>query len=113
MIKRSKKARTRARMVRELDAAARLEVFERDGSVCVRCRDGQRAIQWAHIFSRRHKNLRWEADNALTLCAGCHMFWHQYPLLAVEWFRKSWPERYERIMGIFKHGRKGSRARQA
>lgn len=106
MIRKSKKARQRARMVKELDAAARKEVFERDRFVCVRCNDPQRGIQWAHIFSRRHKNLRWESDNALTLCAGCHMFWHQYPLLAVEWFRKTWPERYERIMCIFNAGGK-------
>jgi 5-methylcytosine-specific restriction endonuclease McrA len=104
MIKKSKKARKRGRMVRDLDAAARQEVFERDGHVCVRCRDTKRGIQWAHIFSRRHKNLRWEPDNALTLCAGCHIFWHQYPLLAVDWFKTTWPERYEHILTIFNSG---------
>jgi 5-methylcytosine-specific restriction endonuclease McrA len=104
MIRRSKKARARARQVSQLDLAARMEVFERDGHVCVRCRDPKRAIQWAHIFSRRHKNLRWEPDNALTLCAGCHMWWHQYPLLSVEWFKKAFPERYEAILAIFNAG---------
>jgi 5-methylcytosine-specific restriction endonuclease McrA len=106
MIRRSKKARSRARQVSQLDLAARLEVFERDGHLCVRCRDPKRAVQWCHIFSRRHKNLRWDADNALSMCAGCHMFWHGNPVLAVEWFRKTWPERYERILSIFNSGEK-------
>ena len=106
MIKKSKKARQRGRMVKELDAAARDEVFARDGFVCVRCKNPNRPVQWAHIFSRRHKNLRWEADNALSLCAGDHMWWHQYPLLSVEWFRKTWPDRYERILAIFNAGGK-------
>lgn len=88
-------------MVKELDSAARQEVFERDGHVCVRCRDPKRSVQWCHVFSRRHKNLRWEVDNALTLCAGCHMWWHQYPLLSVDWFRSTWNERYEHILAIF------------
>lgn len=93
-------------MVNELDSAARRAVFERDGNVCVRCRDVTRNVQWCHIFSRRHKNLRWESDNALTMCAGCHMFWHGNPVLAVEWFRKTWPERYERILAMFNEGGK-------
>src|SRR5579872_5782654 len=99
-MKLSKKARSNRRMVALLDADARKVVFERDGGVCVRCGDRSRAVQWCHIFSRRHKALRWEPDNALSMCAGCHMFWHHEPLLAVEWFRKKWPERYSRIMAV-------------
>jgi 5-methylcytosine-specific restriction endonuclease McrA len=106
VIRKSKKARSRARMVKQLDAAARQEVFERDHFCCVRCNDPSRAVQWCHIFSRRHKNLRWNPDNALTMCAGDHMWWHQYPLLAVEWFRKTWPERYEAILSTFNSGGK-------
>ena len=106
MIRRSKKARQRARMVKELDEAARLAVFERDEHLCVRCRIPGRAVQWSHVIGRRHKNIRWEADNALTLCAGCHMWWHEYPTLSGEWFRKNWPDRYERIHKMFNAGGK-------
>ena len=42
--------------------------------------------------------MRWELDNLLTGCGGCHIWWHSEPLLAVEWFKKNWPDRYERIM---------------
>lgn len=99
----SKKTRQRRRLMKELDAEAREKVFERDGFKCVRC--GKPNVQWAHIFSRRHKALRWDADNALSLCNGCHLFFfHGEPALAMDWFRKTWPERWERILGIFNSG---------
>lgn len=85
-------------MIRELDALARQEVFERDENLCRRCRIADRAVQWAHIFSRRHLCLRWCADNALALCGGCHLWWHHEPVLAVDWFRKNWPWRYDALL---------------
>lgn len=88
---------SRARMIRELDALARAEVFERDGNVCIMCHKKDRAVQWAHVLSRRHPCLRWVADNAMTLCAGCHMFWHHEPAMAVEWFMKNFADRWTRI----------------
>lgn len=87
-------------MIWELDRDARERVFARDGCVCVRCHNKTRPVQWAHIFSRRHKNLRWEEDNALTLCAGCHLWWHHEPVLAVDWFKKNWGDRYDRLMAV-------------
>ena len=106
MIRKSKKAQKRNRAKKELDAAARLEVFERDGYKCVRC--GSDKIQWAHIIGRRHLCTRWLPENALTLCAGCHMFWHEYPTLSGDWFRKNWPERAEYIHTVYDHGEKVS-----
>ena len=88
-------------MVKALDDAARLAVFERDNHTCVRCQIPGRMVQWSHVIGRRHKCVRWELDNALTLCAGCHMFWHEYPTLSGDWFRKNWPERHERILALY------------
>lgn len=87
-------------MIRELDAAARQEVFERDGAVCIRCHDRNRAVQWAHVLSRRHLCLRWNPDNAMSLCGGCHLFWHHEPALAVDWFIKNFSERWTSIRQI-------------
>lgn len=103
---RKKKTVKRRKMVLVLDGDARQQCFERDGQKCVRCGVPGRAIQWAHIFSRRHLCLRWHPANALTLCGGCHLWWHQYPLLAADWFRKNWPERYEWIIQVFNSGEK-------
>jgi hypothetical protein len=29
------------------------------------------------------------------------MFWHEYPTLSGDWFRKNWPERHERILALY------------
>lgn len=94
---RSKRTRSLHRMKLDLDAIARKEVFERDGGKCIRCANSDRSVQWAHVLSRRHLCLRWDADNAMTLCAGCHLFWHHEPAMAVDWFIKNFGERWERI----------------
>lgn len=92
--------RSRARMIRDLDALARQEVFERDGHKCIMC-GSERNIQWAHVLSRRHLSLRWSGTNAMTLCAGCHLHWHHQPLAATDWFRKNRRAEYEALMGVF------------
>ena len=99
-MKRSKKAASKGRMIKALDDEARERVFARDGGVCIRCHDRSRAVQWAHVLSRRHPCLRWDSDNAMTLCAGCHMFWHHEPALAVDWFIKNHAERWQRIKAV-------------
>ena len=97
MIPASKKARSRKYLVKELDFLARQRCFERDDWRCVRCKSGNN-IQWAHIVSRRHLSLRWDLDNNLTLCAGCHLWWHHAPIHAVKWFEGTWPGRYDHLL---------------
>lgn len=91
-------------MVIVLDADARLRVFERDNGVCIaagianiKCGPNP---QWAHVLSRRHPCLRWEEDNAMTLCGGHHLWWHHEPAMAVDWFMATFPERWRRIKAI-------------
>ncbi len=50
--------------------------------------------------------MRWEPDNALTLCAGCHLWWHHEPILATDWFKKNFRERYENLLAMFHAGGK-------
>jgi 5-methylcytosine-specific restriction endonuclease McrA len=95
---------SRAKMVRELDAIARQEVFDRDGAVCIRCSNRERAVQWAHVLSRRHLCTRWMPDNAMTLCAGCHLFWHHEPAMALDWFFKNFRERFHRVQLVLLAG---------
>ena len=96
VIRASKKTRQRRRMVLELDRACRERVFERDNFACVRCgsRDG---LQWCHVVGRRNLNLRWEDENSFCGCSGCHLFWHHEPILAIDWFRRAYPHRYEML----------------
>ena len=93
----SKKTRARHRMILVLDRACRERVFLRDNFSCVRC-GSKDNIQWCHVVSRRHLHLRWQDDNSFTGCAGCHIFWHGEPILAIDWFAKSFPERHAMLM---------------
>lgn len=99
MIKRSKKTLSKNRMIAALDKDARQQVFERDGHKCIRC-SSTSLTQWAHVFSRRHPCIRWEPDNAMTLCAGCHLFWHHEPALAMDWYFKNFRDRFERMQRV-------------
>lgn len=48
---------------------------------CQRCGSSDRMkLQCAHIISRRYLGTRWTWDNALCLCASCHVWGHQFPL---------------------------------
>jgi hypothetical protein len=52
---------------------------------CERCgiRDN---LQCCHVMSRRHQQTRWDLDNAMCLCAGCHLWWHHNPIEAGRWY---------------------------
>lgn len=97
---RSKATRSRRRMILELDADARMRVFERDNETCLRCERKSPTIQWAHVLSRVHLCLRWQEDNAMTLCAGCHLKWHHEPAYAIEWFMDAFPDRWRRVKAL-------------
>lgn len=64
---RNKADRLFSRMIRERDAA------------CQSCgsRDG---LQCAHVFSRRYLKVRWNPDNAMALCSGCHVSFTHNPI---------------------------------
>lgn len=103
MIKRSKKARSRGKLVKQLDDACRQRIWDRD-RVCQRCGatvsvDGT-PLQWSHVHSRRHLCLRWDDDNSKLLCKGCHCWWTNNPGLAYDFFMKKFPERWDRITRV-------------
>ena len=52
----------------------------------------QGRMETSHVFSRRHRGLRWSTINANCLCNGCHRKWHESPLAAASWFRRTFGE---------------------
>ena len=103
MIKPSKKAVSRNRMIKALDAVARREIVEiRDGNWCQRCNyhADMVTIQWAHVQTRRYLILRWEPCNSLALCDRCHVWMDQHKVESYEWFSKKWPERWANIQRV-------------
>ena len=84
---RSKGAREERATVKELDALCREVVFLRDKGRCRKCGKSTGLLDWAHVYSRRFKITRWAPLNSMVLCRGCHLWWHQSPAQAVEWWR--------------------------
>jgi 5-methylcytosine-specific restriction endonuclease McrA len=90
-----------AKLKKRLDALARQLTFERDRNKCVRC--GKRAgLQWCHVRSRRYLSTRWRGENLMTLCSGCHLWWHHEPIEAVMWWRTLYPKRAE-VLRVLAH----------
>ena len=52
---------------------------------CERCSKVGR-METSHVYSRRHRTIRWDKQNANCLCNGCHRKWHESPLEAFIWF---------------------------
>jgi hypothetical protein len=71
------------------DKLAREFVLERDGARCVCCGTDafgslggswHGSLEWAHIISRGARHLRWDPDNAVTLCHGDHAYFTDHPV---------------------------------
>lgn len=62
-------------------------------------------LQCSHIHSRTKMSVRWDLNNALSLCNGCHLYkWHKHPIDASE-VAKS-------ILGEYEYNALNIRARQ-
>lgn len=55
-------------------------VRERAGGACECCGKSTDRLECSHIFSRRHRTIRWSGDNAEALCHWCHRQYHENPL---------------------------------
>jgi hypothetical protein len=72
---------TKTSLRRKLDK--KISEIVRAKGKCQRCGKKEN-LQACHIFSRRYLNLRWDLQNILCLCAGCHLWSHANPILFVE-----------------------------
>lgn len=66
-------------------------VRRRDGC-CLRCGKTE-SLQCAHIIGRRNHRLRYDPQNAITLCYACHIhFAHKEPVAFTRWLEETRPE---------------------
>ena len=96
---------TRKSLINKLDKLCS-EIVRARG-FCQRCNKSKdhSDLQCAHIFHRRHFSLRWELDNLLCLCKGCHMFWaHLEPVEFAEFAKQK--------LGRLKYGSLRQRAQE-
>lgn len=63
------------------DAEVSQSVRERDNHRCRKCgsEPNPGGLHAAHIFSRRHKAIRHDEQNLVSLCAACHRRSHDHP----------------------------------
>jgi len=89
---RKKTSKLKAKQAKDL--VLKQQIHERDGWKCVRCNRAS-YLQAAHVWPKgKYDKLRHVADNLLTLCAGCHLWWHHdSPVVVGAWFANMYPER--------------------
>jgi hypothetical protein len=73
---------SRKGIINKLDKLISVQIRAR--GMCERCGKKEN-LQCAHIYSRSYKHLRWEPENLICLCSGCHFWWHQNPAEAIIW----------------------------
>jgi len=73
--------------IKPADKAFSKCVRESHNNTCERCgKVGN--MENSHVYSRRHRLIRWCKDNANCLCHYCHRLWHENPLESFIWFEK-------------------------
>lgn len=69
--------------IRPADTAFSRCVREAHDWTCERCNTqyetGSQGLHNSHIFSRRHRTIRWAKDNTQALCYPCHMWFGGNP----------------------------------
>lgn len=73
--------------ISQADKYFSLCVREQAKHTCERCGKVGR-METSHVFSRRHRTIRWDKLNANCLCNHCHRVWHESPLESFKWFEE-------------------------
>ena len=77
------KKQTKAGLTNKLDRECSRII--RSKGFCASCGSVDYAkLQCCHIFSRTYRNTRWDLDNMICMCAGCHFEAHKNPIKFVE-----------------------------
>ena len=90
----------------------------RDGFACRRCGksihgESQRAVLQVHHIRTKgaHPNLRWELENLLLACKGCHLFFFhgRDTESAAEWYREHLGQQHLDKLSLLVSVRKGKK----
>lgn len=55
-------------------------------------------LQCSHLWGRRNRATRWDQDNCVGLCSGCHAYFTANPIEHQDWFREHLgEERFEQL----------------
>lgn len=80
--------------MRSVDNLFSKVIRSRDGK-CLHCGKTEN-LQCSHVLPRTYISVRWNTENAITLCYRCHIYWwHKYPHEAVAWYDSLFPGKYQ------------------
>lgn len=80
--------------IRNSDSVFSQYIRTRDNWTCQRCKmqyePPTKALQCSHFFGRGRESVRFDPDNCIALCHGCHRFWEKedreaYRDYMIEW----------------------------
>jgi hypothetical protein len=81
----------------------------RAGGECERCgrTSEESQLHAHHVYGRNNHRLRFEPRNGVCLCARCHRYFHDYPVVFARWFMERRPDddaflQAETIQGLVK-----------
>ena len=88
--------------ISRIDKKFSLFIRSRDNWTCQRCDKRYipptNALHCAHIFTRGAKSTRFNVDNCVSLCYGCHSYLDSHPLEKYDWYSKKYGKsKFERI----------------
>jgi 5-methylcytosine-specific restriction endonuclease McrA len=107
----SESVKERRATAKELDALCREVVFLRDGGKCRKCGRSDGLMDWAHVYSRRFRVTRWLPANSMVLCRTHHLWWHQSPTEAIEWWKSQVGPEIARRLEVMKRAAKAGPSR--
>ena len=79
----------RRSLIKRLDNLVREIIYKRDDYTCQKCWSKTNRLNPAHFVGRRNMAVRWDKDNIVTFCVGCHFYMDGNPYDFTEWY-KNW-----------------------
>ncbi len=55
---------------------------------CLKWKADYKQLECSHFYGRGRKSVRWDEDNSVGLCFGCHTYFTGQPREHIEWFEK-------------------------
>ncbi len=70
---------------------------------CLKPKKSYKDLQTAHMFTRGTRNTRWDEDNAVGVCGGCHMYLDSHPDEKIMLFKKLLSQKRYDFLNIRAH----------
>ena len=81
----------------------RQKVLDRDNNDCQICHNAKKLLTAHHLIPENFEKYKYDVDNGLTLCPGCHTLArysaHKHPIWFTNWLKVHRYETYVQVVG--------------